>query len=74
MMGIMDKKRAVTAILGPESDNVGIRDGEGGDALSDCRACAEELLDAIKSEDASGIVSAFKGLLAACDSIDYGEE
>jgi hypothetical protein len=61
MMG--DKKKAITAILGPHSDNVGKRgeDGaieeEGPDTLM---VCMEELIDAIHAKDASAAVDAFR--------------
>ena len=72
MMG-GDKRRAVTAILGPESDNVGVRDGEGGDALSESHAIASELIEAIKAGDAAALVEAFKALNAACAESGYEE-
>lgn len=61
-MGLIDE------ILGPEN-------GEGGEkSPSDLMTCAEELIKAIKNDDAEGVVEAFRALLSACDSIDYGEE
>lgn len=67
-----DKKKALTAILGPESDNVGVA-SDGGP--SDLEHACGELLMALDSKDAPAVASAFRACIAACDSeYSAGEE
>lgn len=62
MMMMSDKKRAVNAILGP-------REGEKPEEKSDTLdTLAGELIDAIKSDDASGVADALRACFAQCGS------
>lgn len=60
-----DRKKALTAILGPESDNVGVA-SDGGP--SDLEHACGELLAALDGKDAPALASAFRACMAACDS------
>lgn len=70
MMG--DKKKALTAILGPESDNIGVR-GEDGGPSSDLHEIAHELIGAVHDKDAAGVVAAFKALVSGCEAEPHEE-
>lgn len=60
-----DKKRAVTAILGPDSENVGVRP-EGGP--SDLEHACTELVAAIENKDPAAMASAFRACVASCEA------
>lgn len=70
MMG-NDRKKALTAILGPESDAVGIRGDEmsGGETG---HAIAAELIDAFHAKDHEGVWEALKAAFQHLDSDDAG--
>ena len=65
-----DKKRkAITAILGPEH-------GEGESPshdMGDGHAIAEDLISAIHAKDVGAVVDAFKALFAHCESEPHEE-
>jgi hypothetical protein len=69
MMG--DKKKALTAILGEESENVGVRESG---SPSDLEQCASELIQAVESKDASSVASALRACWAACEAECYPVE
>ncbi len=66
-MMLGNKKKAVTAILGPEP---GMEDKEGGagDSAAESTALAQEFIDAVHSKDPEGLVSSFKALSASCEA------
>lgn len=64
MMG--DKKKALTAMLGPESPGIGIKD-EDGDMGDDGHAIANEMMDAFHAKDSAAFWDAFK---AGVDHLD----
>lgn len=69
-MYLMDsKKKAVTAILGPDSDNVGVRgeDGAPEEGASDLHAIASDLIDCVHDKDVDGVVSALQAANAYCN-------
>ena len=68
MMG--SKKDALTAILGPESDNVGVRQDGG---PSDLEHACTELVAAIENKDPVAMASAFRACLASCEA-EFCEE
>lgn len=63
MMG--DKRKAVTAILGPASPGVGAKGDDSGP--DDLEVLAEELIDAFHSKDAALVAA---GLRAVFDKLD----
>lgn len=66
MMG--EKKKALTAILGPASPGVGEKGEDGPD---DLHVIAEELIDAFHAKDAALVAA---GLRAAYEQLDGAEE
>lgn len=78
-MYMMDsKKRAVTAILGPDSDNVGERSEDGspeeGGLTEEHHAISREMLDAIKNDDHEGAAKAMKAFHSLCNGGYAGGE
>lgn len=66
MMG--DRKRALTAILGPESENVGETDGSAPDDVKDTKhAIARDALDCMKSDDHEGFADALSAFHSYCN-------
>jgi predicted outer membrane lipoprotein len=56
-----DKKKTLTAILGPRSENIGERSEiENGGVEDSLLACAEELISAVHAKDAQGVVEALQ--------------
>lgn len=70
MMG--DRKKAVTAILGPDSDNVGSREDESGseDAM---HSVANELIEAVHAKNVPDVVAALKAAHAMCNAPEDDE-
>ena len=65
-----DKKKLAMLILGSEKDK-----GDDGDMdYSDSEEAGEALIEALKEEDASGVVSAFRQLQKACSSKGSDED
>jgi hypothetical protein len=68
-MYLMDsKKKALTAILGPDSDNVGVRgeDGAPEEGASDLHAIAGDLIDCMHAKDVDGVVAALQAAHNFC--------
>ncbi len=70
-----DRKKALTAILGPDSPNVGIKGEEDAEEGSDgaLMAIAEELLECIHSKDATGLVEGLRAIFQEFDASPHVE-
>jgi hypothetical protein len=68
-----DKKKAVTAILGPESQNVEKREDGMREDDEMLHAMGEELIEALHSKDVAGVIAGMRALFDAFDSQPHEE-
>jgi len=80
MLMFGDKKKPITMIMakiGKKPDNMEkapMEDGAEQDSSVGAEAAAEELMKAIESKSAAGIVEAFKSLMELCESESEPEQ
>ncbi len=69
MIMMADRKKTVAAILGPHPDS----EKEKEPISTPCQIAAEELIEAIQSKDAEGVVESLKAIFAEFDSEPHVE-
>lgn len=69
-----DKKNVLTAILGPDGNNVGVRRGSGEDEEPDELAMiAQELIEAVHARNPKEVVEALRAAFMCLDSEPHVE-
>lgn len=73
MIMLGDKKKALTAILGPRHEEVEKKEGGASDSSAELHAIAHDLVESVHARNVPDVVEALKAFFYACDAMPHVE-